>query len=420
MDKAHSSSSGDGQKNRTICLPFDQTAYQQCVSDAKVFRKFIDEQIELFPELFPIEVSDGYRMKDIYYSKKQAISIRRIEIKDISYTVRPSFIMPYMVGKTEDVEKGIFLRKFNVPFWAISHVFGKDPMYWYRIEQAIGRNSIVGTTVKEPDNIPVDIAADEKHTWILGDKAYVATTVGNECILGASMAKDAGEGTLTKAYNVFKTEARCLNPSYEPTTVNIDGWKATRNAWMFLFSSVVVLCCFLHVFIKIRDRAKRKYKQVFDQAASKFWECYNAENKAAFSQRVRRLVEWCKKRKVPDVILRPIEKLQQNIADYSAAYDYPNAHRTSNMLDRLMQRMDHRLFSAQYFHGSMTAAELSIRGWALIQNFAPSNPRTVQKHQGWQSPAERLNCSRYHDSWLQNLLMSASLGGYRSPPQNPI
>jgi hypothetical protein len=68
MDKAHSNSSGDGQKNRAICLPFDQTAYQQCVSDAKVFRKFIDEQIELFPELFPIEVSDGYRMKDIYYS----------------------------------------------------------------------------------------------------------------------------------------------------------------------------------------------------------------------------------------------------------------------------------------------------------------------------------------------------------------
>ena len=101
-------------------------------------------------------------------------------------------------------------------------------------------------------------------------------------------------------------------------------------------------------------------------------------------------------------------------------YDFPRAHRTSNMLDRLMQRMDRHLFSTQYFHGSLAAAELSIRGWALIQNFAPYNPRTVKKLSGFKSPAERLNQFRYHDNWLHNLLISASLGGYRSPPQNPI
>jgi hypothetical protein len=37
-------------------------------------------------------------MKDIYYSKKQAILIRRIDIGGISRTIRPSFIMPYMTG----------------------------------------------------------------------------------------------------------------------------------------------------------------------------------------------------------------------------------------------------------------------------------------------------------------------------------
>ena len=90
------------------------------------------------------------------------------------------------------------------------------------------------------------------------------------------------------------------------------------------------------------------------------------------------------------------------------------------MIDRLMQRMNRHLFSTQYFHGSMTAAQLSIRGWVLIQNFAPYNPRTVKKHDGYKSPAERLNRFRYHDNWLQNLLISASLGGFRSPPQNPL
>jgi hypothetical protein len=101
--------------------------------------------------------------------------------------------------------------------------------------------------------------------------------------------------------------------------------------------------------------------------------------------------------------------LRQHIADYKSAYDHPNALRTSNMLDRLMQRMDRHLFSTQYFHGTKPAAELSIRGWALIQNFAPSNPRTIHMHNGFQSPAERLNKFQYNENWLHNLLISASL-----------
>ena len=358
-------------------------------------------------------------MKDINYSKKQSMPIRRIEIAGIAYTIRPSFFMPYMTGLVDEVEKALFLRKFNVPFWALSYVFGKYPMYWHRAEQSLGRNSIVGTTIRNPDDIPQHLAADEKHTRILGDKVYVATTVGNQCILGAAVAKDAGEQSLQDAYQVFKDEAQCLKPSYVPTTVNMDGWKATRNAWKALFASVVIICCFLHIFIKIRDRAKRKHKDIFDEVATKLWDCYEAEDKAKFVQRVRRLDEWCEKNSIPSVISKPIEKLRKNIADYKAAYDYPDAHRTSNMVDRLMQRMDRHLFSTQYFHGSIAAAELSTRGWALIHNFAPYNPRTVKSLKGFKSPAERLNQFKYHSNWLSNLCISASLGGYRNPPLKP-
>jgi hypothetical protein len=408
------------RNNRSICLPFFQETYNADIIDPIDFRKCIDQNIALFPELFPPEILKGYQMKDIYYPKKQSVLIRRIEIAGIAYTIRPSFLLPYMTGMTDEVEKALFLRKFNVPFWALSYVFGRDPSYWYRTEQSIGRNSIVGTTIRNPADIPRHLAADEKHSWILGYKAYIATTVGNECILGASIANDAGDNALKEAYQVFKHEARCLKPSYAPDTVNIDGWNATRKAWTCLFTSIVIIYCFLHVFIKIRDRAKKKYKDIFIQATSKLWDCYHAENKSAFSQRTRRLIEWCKENNAPDVIVNPIIKLRQHIADYKSAYDHPNAHRTSNMLDRLMQRMDRHLFSTQYFHGTKAAAELSIRGWALIHNFAPSNPRTIHMHNGFQSPAERLNKFQYNENWLHNLLISASLGGYRTPPQNPI
>jgi hypothetical protein len=412
-----SASKSVARKSRTICLPFSKEDYFP--NDQMLFRKSIDDRIRLFPELFPPEISEGYQMKDIYYSVKLRISIRRIRVKGKSYTIRPSFIMPYMTGHADDVEKALFLRKFNVPFWAIAHLFGRDATHWYRIEQSIGRNSIVGTTVKKPQLLPLHLGVDEKHSWICGKKVYIASTTGDGCILGASIACDAGEEELKKAYQVFKSEAQCVKPSYTPTTVNMDGWKPTRNAWAFLFASSVIIYCFLHVFIKIRDRSKKKYKDIFLKTTSKLWDCYRSETKRTFSQKLRRLIEWCLKEKIPSVIIDPIQKLRQNLKSYTAAYDYPHAHRTSNMLDRLMQRMDRHLFSTQYFHGSISAAELSIRGWALIQNFAPSNPRTVEKYNGLQSPAERLNGFRYHKNWLQNLLVSASLGGWCSPPQNP-
>jgi hypothetical protein len=321
-----------------------------------------------------------------------------------------------MTGKTDTIEKALFLRKFGVPFWALSYVFGKDQMHWFRMEQTLGRNSIVGTTIRKPEDIPEHLSADEKHTWILGNKAYIATTVGDGCIIGAEIAKDAGEEALTSAYKVFKDECQDLNPTYSAKTVNIDGWKPTHNAWSCLFKSIVIIFCFLHIFIKIRDRGKKKYREIFMQVSSKLWECYRAENKGSFSQRIRRLLEACEKSEVPDVFLNPIKKLRKNIARYRVAYDHPGARRTSSMLDRLMQRMDRHLFSTQYFHGSLDTAKLSIRGWALIQNFAPLNPITVKKYNGYQSPAEKLNKFRYHDNWLQNLLISASLGGYHSVP----
>ena len=66
---------------------------------------------------------------------------------------------------------------------------------------------------------------------------------------------------------------------------------------------------------------------------------------------------------------------------------------------------------------STEVAEPGLRGWALIPNFAPSCPETVRESPGLRSPAERLNGMPYHAEWLQNLLVSASLGGYRRLPR---
>ena len=130
MGKADSESAH--RNHRTICLAFSQEDYNACIKNPIDFRIYLDKQIELFPELFPVEIDKGYLMKDIYHSKKQSIPIRRIKIAGIPYTIRPSFLMPYMTGLVNEIEKAVFLRKFDVPFWALNYVFGRYPMYWYQ------------------------------------------------------------------------------------------------------------------------------------------------------------------------------------------------------------------------------------------------------------------------------------------------
>ncbi len=408
------------RKCRTICLPFSSPLYNEIVSDAKKFRAHLDDMIEQFPELFPAKILNGYEMKDISRRKKLAIDIRRIKVDGTNYSIHPSFVMPYMTAMTEDAEDALFLRKFNVPFWALANVFGRDAGYWYRMEQTLGRFNLIGATVRNPEDLPKHLCADEKHTRILGQKAYIATTVAEECILGTSVALSPSEADLKTAYGGFKEEIRKVGSEYEPETVNTDGWEATKKAWKSLFPSVSVILCFLHLFIKMRDRGKKKYKEIFLEVSTKLWDCYRATDKPSFSQRVRRLHEWSEKVALPDIFFNGIKKLRKNIDWYKTAYDFNGAHRTSNMLDRLMQRMGSHLFSTQYFHGSVQSAENSIRGWALILNFAPLNPNTLRKHNdGFKSPAERFNRFSYHESWMHNLLISAFRGGYRVTPQNP-
>lgn len=411
-------------KNRghcTICVHFSEDLYPDIVKDPSRFRETLEEKIAQYPELFPLDIKQGFHLKELRHSIKLGLSIRRIEVAGVSYTIRPSFVMPYLTGKVSEVEKALFLRKFSVPFWGLAYIFGKDAMYWHRLEHSIGSHQLVGTTIRQAKDLPDHIGADEKHTRRQGDKVYIASTCGAGCILGASVAPNAGEASLTKAYGVFKTEAQAVKPDYAPKTVNTDGWSATQKAWQTLFCSVVLIACFLHVYIKIRDRSKKKHKQWFQDVSDRLWRCYEASTKASFSQRLRRMSEWASQAEgLPDFMLEKIKKLKENSSSFTDAYKFKGTHRTSNMVDRLMQRMNRHLSSMHYFHGDLVAAEYSIRGWALIQNFAPCSPGNVRKHAGFKSPAERLNQFRYHDNWLQNLLISGSLKrGVRVTPPNP-
>jgi hypothetical protein len=89
------------------------------------------------------------------------------------------------------------------------------------------------------------------------------------------------------------------------------------------------------------------------------------------------------------------------------------------MLDRLMRSMSRHFDSGQHLHGGKWARERHVRAWAVLYTYRPWHPSVARANGGWRCPAERLNRHRYHDDWLQNLLASASLGGYRRRSASP-
>jgi hypothetical protein len=400
---------------KTICLPYpSEEHYELCMKDSAVFRQFLSDMYGQHPELFPHLMKEGFSLHDFTTpSRKQdGFRMRRIKLSDgQAYQIRPSFMMPRLIARTEEVEKALFLCRWGVPFWALSYAFGRNDMFWYRAYISIGRNSIVGTTVKDPERMPKHILADEKHTRFNGEKAYVATTVAQECILGVGLADNAGTEALTKSYAHFKEEAQNLKPGYQPDTMNTDGWEHTQKALKELFPDATLILCFLHAYLKIRDCCKR-HKDLLRSISEKVWNIYHAQNVSQFSQRIRRFRQWAGSIPI-DTVKTKVLGLCDKAPEFKKAFSHPQAYRTSNGLDRLMNYQDRILYSIQYFHGYRTSALLYLRSMALVWNFHPYATRGRQEGLG-ASPFEELNGFQYHPNWLQNMLVAASLGGWKT------
>jgi len=364
------------------------------------------------PEIFPQALAAGFSFHDRYGSRKlPGLQLRRIKLRQTGevFTLRPSFVMPYLIGRTEELEKALYLRQWDVPFDALAYVFGRDAMFWYRAWLAFGRPHLVGSTVKAAAAMPAHLVADEKITWLDGLEVCVPTTVGRDCVLGISLASSEDGGALTAAYGEFAQEAAEIFPDYEPQSVCTDGWAATREAWRELFPAITLVLCFLHSVLKIARRCRGAVRhKVLDRA----WEVYRAETKRSFAQRVRRFREWSGAQ-LSGGAAEMVEKLCARRADFLPAYDCPGAARTSNAVDRLLNLVDRHLYAMRYCHGTAGSARLAVRAMAMQWNFHPYGHRLRHNEPDRASPFADLNGFQYHRNWLHNFLVASSMGGVR-------
>ena len=364
------------------------------------------------PELFPDGFGQGYHLHGLGREscKLPGLKLRKIMWADgASYWLRPSFVTSYMTGTVDERAYPLLLATHGVPPWLLTIGFGHSDMYWYRIIERLGRNSLVGTTVRDPARLPEHLAADEHHADWAGQKGYVATTVGEGCILGVALTSSADDAHLREAYGVFAAEAREVAPEYAPETVNTDGWASPRNAFQALFPLITVVLCFLHGFLKIRDRCRKAH-----ELHRRVWDVYRAATAEEFRRLMDEFPRWCATQTWNTSVREMLTKLWNKTESYVVAYAHPGCHRTSHAVDRPMNRLCRLMSAGRGLHGHQSSSEFRLRGWALLLNFRPYAPRG-KNPRAFESPAHRLNGKHYHEHWLHNLMVSTSLMGFRNP-----
>jgi len=218
-------------------------------------------------------------------------------------------------------------------------------MFWLRQQQRLGRYSIVGTTVRTPEALPEHLAADEHHTHWRGEKGYIATTAAKGCLLGVALTDQASDKSLTAAYGVFQKEAISLDPSYQPETVNTDGWLSTQNAFAALFPGIVTILCFLHGFLKVRDRGRGEH-----ELHERIWEIYRM-TRLMYSGRglhgnhtasERRLRGWA---------------LMVNFVPYAHRSNVQRAHRCP------AHQLSNKCYSENWLENLLVSASMNGKSW---------------------------------------------------------
>jgi hypothetical protein len=397
---------------KQIVIPMTRPQYDQIWEDAERTRQAVAGWVNTAPELFPDGFDQGYRLHGFGRESRKlpGVKLRKVVTADgTSFWLRPSFVAGYMTGTVDELAYPLLLASHGVPPWLLVIGFGHGEMFWHRVIERLGRSSLVGTTVRDPARLPEHLAADEHHADWAGRKGYIATTVGGGCILGVALTSAADDDHLREAYGVFAAEARDVKPGYAPETVNVDGWAATRNAFQTLFPTIAVMLCFLHGFLKVRDRCRKA-----SDLHRRIWDVYRAATAEEFRRRMGAFRSWCESRTWPVAVGEMLGKLWSKTEAYAVAYDHPGCHRTSNAVDRPMNRLCRLMYAGRGLHGHQGSSGLRLRGWALLQNFRPYAPRG-KTARAFRSPAHRRNGRRYHEHWLLDLLVSTSLMGFRNP-----
>ena len=402
-----------------ICVRFDsQDHYRRIVNDTHAFRAHLLAIHRDHPELFPHDF-DTFHFHSIRHRSRVDLSIRRVRLPASRQVlaIRPSFLMPGAIGTTDEFAHPLDLKRWAVPNEALARIFGRDPKVYERAMRALGTFPILATLFSCAKLLPEDLVADEKFTRLDGERVYIATTAACGALLGAELVESLSAQDLQNAYSIVLEQAQALDPEYQPRSVCLDGFESSKKAWKAVCGSVTVVLCYLHSVLTLYKAAGRHLRE---EVCKRAWEVYAAESKASFSQRLRRFDEWARDKlgegKFEDKVRARIAKMKAKRVGFTVSYEVEGAHRTSNMVDRVMCIQARHLSAQRHMRGHLSTAQATVRAHANVWNFHEYTPRTRRKpgNKERHSPFHDINGFCYADNWLENLLIAGYAGARRT------
>ena len=128
-----------------------------------------------------------------------------------------------------------------------------------------------------------------------------------------------------------------------------------------------LVLCFLHAVLKIKDRCRGELRY---HGVERAWRVSQATTKRQFAQRLRRLAEWTPAH-LSGAVAEMVLKRCHRRADFTPASDCPQAHRTSNAVDRLLNYQERLLYAMRYCHATTASARLAVRAMATAMELSP-------------------------------------------------
>lgn len=191
--------------------------------------------------------------------------------------------------------------------------------------------------------------------------------------------------------------------SYVPESVTTDGWRPAQTAWAAQVPDITLNECLLHgrkrvdvtldEYVKahpgISTEARQSLKDRFDHI-------FEAPSLAAFSQRLRRMIEQSQEQ---PILLKRLTILKEKRFLFTNHLKFDNAPALSSALDRSMRFLDEKLQSFGQFRATESLDPM-LNAWAIVNNLRSFLPDAKK---AGQSLAEVFGANLHGLPWMEAL-----------------
>ena len=255
--------------------------------------------------------------------------------------------------------------------------------------------------------MPQDLVADEKITWLAGEEVVSRPRWAAAVCWASVWRADPRVPALQAAYGEFETEATAVFPEY--AALRLHGRvEATRDAWRQLFPHLTwcsVSCT------RSSNSPSAVAGPLRAPGPGSGLGRLSRRDQSPVRPTLAPLAEWA--RTSLEGRWRRRWPRWPGTADFTPAYDCPQAARTTNAVDRV-----HNSGSRLVRHAVLSRPPSRAHAWPCARGrcsgtFIPMAPACARIPALRSSPFADLNGFHYHPNWLHNFLIASSMGGLR-------